>query len=302
MNGPKRSDARVVTLLTCHDRRDSTLRCLESLFRQRTAPSAVVLVDDGSSDGTAEEVARRFPEVVIVPGSGSLYWGGGMRLATEVASSRFDAEFHLWLNDDVVLSADAVEMLLDTYRARRDAGRPRSLVVGALRDPSTGATSYSGLKRANPWHRLRFALVEPSGEPQLCDTLNGNVVLLPVEAISSLGTIDPLFTHNIGDTDYGLRARKAGWDVVLAPGYTGTCSPNPPTGTFAEPTLPLRARFRLFSSAKGLPFRAWATYTRRHGGLLWPAYLALPYLGIILSALPFFRKRYLKRKGFSAPA
>jgi GT2 family glycosyltransferase len=288
--------ADIVALLTCHNRRDLTVRCLESFFSQRSSVSkAAVLVDDGSSDGTSEEVRRRFPDVIVVPGTGSLFWGGGMRLASQVAVAKFEARFHLWLNDDVLLSEEALTVLLMAYKRRR-TDRGLSLVVGALKDPRTGATSYSGLVRARSLHRLRFRLVDPSGVSQPCETMNGNVVLVPVEAVAALGSIDPHFPHSIGDTDYGLRVVKAGGEVILAPSYVGECSRNPPAG-FSETSLPLAARYRDLRSPKGLPFKAWMTYTRRHGGLLWFVYAMRPYLGVLLSTLPVARRRYLRSKG-----
>lgn len=289
----------VAVLITCHNRRETTIRCLDSLIAQDSpASKGVVLVDDGSSDGTSEEVRRRFPQVILVRGSGALFWGGGMRLAAETAASRLEARFHLWLNDDVVLRPEALMVLLETYESRVPINDGRSIVVGALQDPRTGSTSYSGLVRANSFHRLRFKLVEPNTSIQRCDTFHGNVVLMPQNASVAVGRIDPLFTHNMGDTDFGLRAVSSGWEIVTAPHHVGSCEGNPPRGTFAEPRISLRARLRHVKSSKGLPTHAWVAYTRRHGGALWPIYLALPYLGIFFSGLPFVRTRYLKRKGF----
>ena len=83
---------RVVAILTCHNRREKTLACLRSYFDQALrfpANLEVVLVDDGSSDGTAEAVrALGASSVEIVAGSGDLYWAAGMALAEERALER----------------------------------------------------------------------------------------------------------------------------------------------------------------------------------------------------------------------
>jgi GT2 family glycosyltransferase len=82
------SNKRIAVLITCHNRRDKTLKCFEALYKQESIEDLrlqVYLVDDGCTDGTAEAIIAEFPETRILKGSGSLYWCGGMRLAWEEA-------------------------------------------------------------------------------------------------------------------------------------------------------------------------------------------------------------------------
>jgi GT2 family glycosyltransferase/glycosyltransferase involved in cell wall biosynthesis len=274
--------ATIGALLTCHNRREHTLVCLESL-RATAIPGITIdvhLVDDASNDGTAEAVAAAYPDVEITRGSGDLFWGGGMRLAfTRAVPARPD--YLLWLNDDVALDADALERLLVTYAALCAERQPLSVVVGSTRDPQTGATTYGGVRRTSRLRRMAFALVAPTDTPQSCDTMNGNVVLIPRSVYSVMGNMDERFTHAGGDTDYGLRARSAGCQVFLAPGHVGTCSVNPRAGTFRDETLSRRERLRRVTSPKGLPIAEWAALCRRHGGPLWPVLALSPYVRII---------------------
>jgi GT2 family glycosyltransferase/glycosyltransferase involved in cell wall biosynthesis len=274
--------ATISALLTCHNRREHTLACLESL-RANAIPGITVdvhLVDDASNDGTAEAVAAAYPEVEINRGTGDLFWGGGMRLAfTRAVPARPD--YLLWLNDDVVLDRDALERLLATYATLCAGRQSLSVVVGSTRDPQTGATTYGGVRRTSRLRRMAFALVMPTDTPQSCDTMNGNVVLIPRSVYSVMGNMDERFTHAGGDTDYGLRARSAGCQVFLAPGHVGTCSVNSRAGTFRDETLGRRERLRLVASPKGLPVAEWAALCRRHGGPLWPALALSPYVRIM---------------------
>lgn len=200
-----------------------------------------------------------------------------MRLAfTRAVPTRPD--YLLWLNDDVVLDRDALKRLLATYAALCARRKPLSVVAGSTRDPQTGATTYGGVRRTSLLRRMAFARVAPTDTPQSCDTMNGNVVLVPRSVYSVVGNIDETFTHAMGDLDYGLRARSAGCQVFLAPGHVGTCSANPRAGTFRDETLSRRERLRLVDSPKGLPFSEWAALCRRHGGPLWPALALSPYV------------------------
>lgn len=275
--------ATISALLTCRNRREHTLACLESL-RAAATPGVTVdvhLVDDASNDGTAEAVAAAYPDVEITRGSGDLFWGGGTRLAfTRAVPARPD--YLLWLNDDVVLDPDAVTRLLETYALLCAERQPLSIVAGSTRDPQTGATTYGAVRRTNPLRPMAFSLVEPTDTPQRCDTMNGNVVLIPRSVYTVVGNIDEKFTHGMGDYDYGLRARSAGCRVFLAPGRFGTCEGNLVAGTFRDATLSRRERLHLVASPKGIPVAEWVAMCRRHCGPLWPASALSPYVRIMV--------------------
>src|SRR5437879_10926345 len=59
-----------------------------------------------------------------------------------------------------------------------------------------------------------------------CDTMNGNCVLIQRSVVPRLGNLDHHFTHSMPDLDYGLRAKRAGCSVSVAPGYVGDCVTN----------------------------------------------------------------------------
>jgi GT2 family glycosyltransferase len=268
-----------------------TLRSLRSLFSQvfpDAAPAlAAVVVDDGSTDGTAEGIRAEFPSARVVTADGTLFWARGMELAESHATTE-RPEFLLWLNDDVILDASALARLLAT-----SASCPDAIVVGALVDPETGALTYSGVRRSW-WHPLRTSLVEPGDRPLEADTFNGNLVLVPRSVYERACPIDGGFSHGQADFDYGFRARGAGARIVVAPGTHGTCSRARPPH-FEDPTLSLRERWRLVQSPKGLPMASHARYLRRHGGLLWPLFWAVPYAKLTLGALWSALRR--KREG-----
>jgi GT2 family glycosyltransferase len=260
----------VAVVMACHNRREKTLGALRALAGQRRhdADVTVHLVDDGSTDGTSQAVRAEFPDAEILPGNGGLYWNGGMRVAAAAARRR-DPDHYLWLNDDTVLDDAALRVLLDTA-----ALHPGAIVVGSTRDPDTGVPTYGGVHR--PFRRpLRFELVPPADEPRECETMNGNCVLIPRAVASVVGNLDSAYTHGMGDYDYGLRARRYGLAVWMAPGTIATCARNP------EPVpgeRPLRLELARLADVKGLPPRDWLVFSRRWAGPAWPVYWASPYL------------------------
>lgn len=274
-------------LMTCHNRRDTTLACLRALRSAAeiaNTPMTVHLVDDGSTDGTSTVVQEEFQEVRLIKGDGSLFWNHGMRRAFQ-AASEIGYPLYLWLNDDTILNGAALQLLISTLRDLEAAGEPSCIVVGATQDPEKGRLTYGGVVHSSRWHPLRLSLVEPGNVPLPCDTFFGNCALVPARVAGLVGNLDPVFSHTFGDIDYGFRATKLGCTIWTPPGYVGTCPRNSTEGTWEDRTLTARERWQRARTPKGLPPKEWKVVLRRQARLLWPLYLAIPYAKIVLQSI-----------------
>ena len=82
----------VAVLMTVFNRKQITIQGLKSLFKAISLTKDLVfdvyLVDDNSPDGTIEAVKKQFDSIITIPGTGGLYWGGGMNLAWNTAVKR----------------------------------------------------------------------------------------------------------------------------------------------------------------------------------------------------------------------
>jgi GT2 family glycosyltransferase len=278
---------KIAVLLTCHNRKDKTLTCLEALLKN-TIPIGysleVFLLDDGSTDGTSQAVHDSYSQVNIIKGDGNLFWNRGMRVAFSAAMKKgFD--YYLWLNDDTLLYPTAIQSLLETSVNLKIKYAQSVIVVGATEDEKGGRLTYGGVVRASRWKRTAFTLIKPSEVPVECETMNGNCVLIPDEVAQAVGGMEPEFAHAMGDLDYGLRARETGFFVWVMPGYAGTCANNPTSGSFNDPSLSVILRLRKMLQPKGLPLRSWRIFTQRHAGIFWPIFWLWPYVKILIMGL-----------------
>lgn len=272
---------RIAAIMTCYNRVACTVQSVRALKTQSVPGVSLdlFLVDDGSTDGTAEAVMNIFPRTTILTGDGNLFWCGGMRWAFEQAIKKA-YDFYFWLNDDTNLDPDALERMLATYRGVSARLCDAAIIVGSTRDPETGAFSYGGWSR----YPKKFGLISwkktppDMAVPIACDTINGNCVLISKAVVDRIGNIDAAFRQGMGDLDYGLRAIKEGCQILIAPGYYGTCTSNDHSGLWTDGNLPLYARWKKLLGPKGLPVKPWGVFTYRHKGRLWFLSWLAPYI------------------------
>ncbi|WP_172411690.1 glycosyltransferase family 2 protein [Arthrobacter globiformis] len=277
-------------ILATHNRRDTSVRSVSSLVsacRQAQAEITVTVFDDGSTDATVESLLEVFPALEVIPGDGSNFWAKSMHLAEAHVFSALSSkdgpedEFIVWLNDDVVLDIDAFIRAADIASLHED-----SVIAFAMRDPETLHPTYSGFRRPG-LHPLRLVQVKPESYVQEIDTINGNLVFVPLRIAQRLGSIDGRYAHALADIDYGFRAKQAGIRVILAPGTYGTCPRNP-----VPCRQSLRSDWKSFIGVKGGGHpRSLLRMLRLGAPRLWPLFFGCTYFLWWLRAL----LRVLKR-------
>ncbi|MBW2005853.1 MAG: glycosyltransferase family 2 protein [Deltaproteobacteria bacterium] len=276
----------VAVLITCHNRKEYSLKCLNALYSQVGIDKVnmqVYLVDDGSMDGTGNAVHRLHPKVNVLQGNGSLFWSGGMRLAFTEAM-KMKPDYYFWLNDDTFLHPNAIRFLLQTAQEIMKREGVHNIIVGSSRDPVSGQHTYGGRIRKNKKRLLDFRPIVPTKDPQQCDMICGNCVLIPEKVVHILGNISSDFTHSMGDTDYGLRANANGVRIWVAPGYLAECSRGPLPLCF-NPKMSLKKRLDHLRTPKGLLLRERIIFAKRHLGIRWPLYIFKLYMRVLFPNL-----------------
>lgn len=204
-----------VVLLTWNGKSD-TVECLESLSRQTYSRLRVLVVDNGSTDGTAEAVAAQFPSVDVLVLEENRGATGGDN-AGMIRAFDDGADYVLLLNNDTKVDPKAIEELVSTALAWP---RPAlfSPVIPYYDWPDT--VWYAGGKvdmaSGHTAHEYAEGASYPD-RPYTTEWANFCACLLSREVFENVGLADDTYFIFHDDVDLSIRARRAGYDSVVVP-------------------------------------------------------------------------------------
>jgi GT2 family glycosyltransferase len=254
---------KIAVLMTVYNRKAKTLRCLDSLQETArvhggTVSLQVFLTDDGCTDGTASSIAERGYSIPIriLPGTGDLFWNGGMINSWKAALADGEHDGFLWLNDDTVVLPEFWEDLLKADAYCLEKFGKRGIYVGSTRDAKTGAFTYGGFVYTNKF-TLKDQFMIPDGVSfQECEAGHGNITYVSSEVVKRMGIFTEKYHHGGSDHDYTYLAHKAGFPVLVLPHYSGECENDHPKdgGRKEFFALPLKERVKALNLHNTLLF------------------------------------------------
>jgi GT2 family glycosyltransferase len=258
---------------------EDTVACLAWLHRIDYPALDIVVVDNGSTDGSVERIRARYPDLALIEAGSNLGYGEGNNLGIAWARQR-SADLVWIVNGDTEAPPDCLRLLVDAM-----SRVPRLGIVGpAARDPRTGAPEP---RTAFPPGVSRPAAGSPSGRIpsglELLDYVSGANMLIRRGVQDEIGGFDPRYFHFWEDADLCWRAWGAGWLV----GRVDRCEIAHRVGSS---TAGRRAMIEFYSLRNRLLFTA-----RASGLTVWRACLQPWVLALVLRSL-------LGLRGFLEPS
>jgi len=217
----------VTVAVVSYNTRSATLACLDSVVATGIDGLSIVVVDNASTDGTADAIAKRFPQVQLIVAGENL----GFAKAVNVAAGKAEPGYLVLLNPDTIVLPGSLEALLEfalRYPEYRLYGGRTLRSDGSL-DPSScwgspslwSLTCYAtGLSTA--FKKSRIFDPESLGGWQrntvrTVPVITGCLLLISVRDFQLLGGMDERFFLYGEDAEFSLRARSNGMRPVIVP-------------------------------------------------------------------------------------
>jgi GT2 family glycosyltransferase len=239
----------VSVIIVSWNARDYLMQCLDSLSAEACRyPMEIIVVDNASSDDSAEQVARRFPSVRLIRNKENLGFAKANNLAVSVSTGRYLC----FVNSDVKVLPDCITKLVDFSDQNPKVGVTGPRIIGGdgkLQRSCRGfPTLWNMFCRALAfdvlWSKSKtfsgYSMTYwPQDTQRPVDILTGCFWLIRKEALTQVGLLDEEFFMYGEDMDWCKRFWAGNWQVVFVPSaeaihYGGASSSNSPIRFYIE--------------------------------------------------------------------
>jgi GT2 family glycosyltransferase len=245
----KRREGDISIIIVSWNARKYLFNCLQSIvFVDGSSRFEVIVVDNASSDASAEMVLEQFPNVHLIRNERNL----GFARANNIGMRKSHGRYICLINSDVVVLQGCIEGLVDFMDGNREIGIAGPQIIDAegrvqrscMGFPTIGNTIYRSLTldRIFPRSRIlggKLMTFWSHDTTRLVDVINGCFWIVRREALDDVGLLDEDFFMYGEDIDWCKRFKKAGWQVMFFPRvkaihYGGGSSSNAPINFFLE--------------------------------------------------------------------
>lgn len=218
----------IAILIPVYNYINFTKKCIENLNKLITNTKLencklrIVVIDDGSTDGTSEWIQKYHPEVLVLQGDGNLWWSGGINKGAKYAINELNVDFLLLWNNDIIPANDYFHQL-DKLVPKID----QQIIAGSkIYYYETGNSniiwSFGGVFNPRNGKKYMVGYNSPDNEefadPIHVDWLPGMGTLVSKEIVNNIGLWDEkVFPQYHGDSDFTFRAKTRGYKIISFP-------------------------------------------------------------------------------------
>jgi len=200
---------------------NDVLDCLESVFASTHKAIEVIIVDNGSIDGSSDAIRARFPYVHFIVNTQNLGFAKGSNQGMEWALDR-GIRYVLLLNGDARMGANTIHELLTVVARENDkvVACPRIYLRGSTNGAKHLWFAYGTVKLwAGLFQNPAFNQIDSPiwSEPRDMEYASGCCMLIPAQILPRIGMLDETFFAYCEDIDFSLRVRKAGFRLCYVP-------------------------------------------------------------------------------------
>lgn len=221
-------DQRVAIITVSYSSGDVLPRLLASTAAATRAPHTVIVSDNGSTDGSLEMIAERFPEVRVLRNGRNLGYGGAVNAAVTALAD--DADWIVVVNPDSEFTPGSLDRMLEVAAADPRIGSVGPLIVNEAGTPypsarelpsfrtGIGHALFANLWPSNPWTaRYRQDDVVERGEQVTTGWLSGACLVVRRSAFDAVDGFDDSYFMYFEDVDLGRKLGEAGWVNMYVP-------------------------------------------------------------------------------------
>lgn len=188
-----------------------TIRCAEQVTAWRRLCPTIWVVDNGSTDGSAQAISQECPQARVIRNASNLGFAGGNNKGIAEALAVSDAPI-LLLNNDASIAEDHIVRLLETLGSDEKIGCVGPLLFDA--DANEHLLAAGG--RSPVRHHQSHILTVPSGEPvREVEYVPGTVLLAKADVFRTVGLLDERYFFAMETADLCVRARQQGYVSVV---------------------------------------------------------------------------------------
>jgi hypothetical protein len=217
----------VSVIIISYNTKDITLKCLAYLHKSAGAEFEVIVVDNGSNDGSVEEIEKRYPGILIIKNKANL----GFAKANNQGMKEASGEHFLLLNSDCFVETDTIRILLKAMEAMRDVDMAGCKLLNSDGSTQPSFGYFPTLSRVFalmmfidnlPLVRKFFPSIhvrELSRYAKVteADWVMGALVLLKREVFVKTGGFDEKYFMYGEEVEWMKRARIAGYKTAYIP-------------------------------------------------------------------------------------